>query len=185
MAPYNGLAVEEISLAKLNHFRDAYAIFEYPGGICREGANDVHCHNIPKGLNTIGTLYFNKDHYTTHCKDYKNQEEWKKKRNPVRYESNLGKTYDGKNMCECVRLIQTALEIAQGKGVILNRRNIDRELLLDIKNHKYEYDEVIKIADEKIAELDAAVKTCTLKENVDPFFVNKLVVKIRKEIYGL
>lgn len=39
--------------------------------------------------------------------------------NPKRYESNLDKTYDSKNMMHCFRLMHMASEIAEGKGVIL------------------------------------------------------------------
>ena len=51
--------------------------------------------------------------------------------------------YDAKNMCECFRLIHMGMEIARGEGVKVNRRNIDREFLLDIKAHKFEYDYLI------------------------------------------
>ena len=179
----NGLQEVDVSLAKLNHFRDAYAIFKHPGGICRDNANDVHCCNIPKGLDAIGTLYFNKDHYTTHCKDYKSQEEWKVKRNPKRYESNLGKSYDGKNMRACIRLITNAVEIAKGQGYIVNRSGIDKDLLLAIGNHELEYEEIMDIANAKVDEMNEAVKTCNLPDAVNPILVNDLVVEARKQIY--
>ena len=105
------LTENDISLAKLNHARNAYAVFIYPGGFCKPNGNDVHVNNIPKGLQSVGTLFFNKDTYTVHCREYKQQKEWESKRNPVRYEANLNKNYDAKNMCECIRLVRTCTEL--------------------------------------------------------------------------
>lgn len=50
--------------------------------------------------------------------------------NPKRYESNLDKNYDSKNMMHCFRLMHMAGEIAEGKGMIL-QRTWDRQFLMD------------------------------------------------------
>lgn len=90
----NGFSENDISLAKMNHARDAYAVFVYPGGFCKPNGNDVHVNNLPKGLTSVATLFFNKDAYSKHCNDYKHYKEWETKRNPIRYASNLDKNYD-------------------------------------------------------------------------------------------
>lgn len=174
------LSENDISLAKLNHARDAYAVFIYPGGFCKPNGNDVHVNNLPKGLQSVGTLFFNKDAYTIHCREYKQQKEWEQKRNPVRYQSNLNKNYDAKNMSECFRLVQTCIEIANGDTYHVNRKGIDAPLLLDIRAHKFEYDELMGMLEGKIEEMNKAIENSTIRETVDRDFVNQLVLDIRK-----
>lgn len=170
----------DVSLAKLNHFRDGYSVFLHPGGILRPGANDLHVEDIPKGLESIATLAFNKDAYTSHCIDYKHQKEWEAKRNPVRYESNLGKSYDAKNISECIRLVRTCTEIAEGKGYRVNRMGIDSDFLLDVRGHKFEFDELMKIAEEDIKKMEEAIQNSKIRESVDRSVVNKIILQIRK-----
>ena len=77
------------------------------------------------------------------------------------------------------------IEIAQGKGFNVNRKNIDREFLLDVKQHKYEYDEIIHLLDEKKKEMDEAIANSTLPNDIDADFVNDFVVKVRKGQLGI
>ena len=77
------------------------------------------------------------------------------------------------------------IEIAQGNGFNVNRKNIDREFLLDVKQHKYEYDEIIQLLDEKKKEMDEAIANSTLPDDIDVDFVNDFVVKVRKEQLGI
>ena len=176
----NGLSAGDISLAKLNHAKDAYAVFKYPGGFCKPNGNDVHVNNLPKGLVSVATLFFNKDAYSKHCTDYKRYKEWERKRNPARYVSNLKKNYDAKNMAECMRLVNMGIEIAKTGKVIVNRKNIDAALLLDIRNHKYTYDEIIDMITVKQKEMDAAMEGSALPEKPDYEKLNGILLKIRK-----
>ena len=176
--------IQDISLAKMNHARDLYAIFDYPGGVCRDGANDIHVTNIPKGLKSIGTLCFNKDAYQVHCRKYKEFKEWEKHRNPVRYESNLHKNYDSKNVCECFRLVACCTEIARGEGFIVDRSGIDREFLLDIRAHKFEYDDIMEILKEKVDVMNKAIEESTIPESVDIDTINTMTIDCRKDIYS-
>lgn len=177
-----GWTENDISLAKLNHARDAYAVFIYPGGFCKPNGNDVHVNNLPKGLTAITTMFFNRDAYIIHCKDYKNQKEWEVKRNPVRYESNLGKSYDAKNMSECIRLVRTCTEIANGDTYHVNRKNIDSEFLLKVRAHVFEYDELMAIANEDVKKMEEAIANTTIQETIDKELVTDMVMYIRRKI---
>lgn len=178
----NHLEEENISLAKLNHARDAYAVFLYPGGFCKPNGNDVHTNNLPKRLTSVGTLFFNRDSYTTHCKDYKNQKEWERKRNPVRYESNLGKSYDAKNMSECIRLVRTCTEIAEGEPYKVNRKGIDAEFLLKVRAHEFEYEELMNIANVDIEKMDMAIEQSTIPEAIDRTLIDSMMLDIRNKL---
>ena len=91
---------------------------------------------------------------------------------------------NSKNMSEVVRLLTMGCELAEGKGFIVDRRITgDREYLLDIKKHKYTYEELIDVGNKLDARLQEAEKTCTLPEHVDAEMVNNLLVEMRKELY--
>lgn len=147
-----------------------------------EKSNEVRLSSIPKGEKPICFMTYNKDAYTCHCREYKEYKEWEAKRNPVRYESNLGHNYDSKNVMHCMRLIRMAKELAQGKGFNLVR-TWDRDYLLAIKNHEFEYDEVMDQLEKEKAEMEDAIKVCTLPDKPNYDKINELLVKCRKEIY--
>ena len=157
--------------------------FGYPGIVHPdeiEKSNEVRLCSIPKGEKPICFMHYNKDAYTCHCRDYKEYKEWEAKRNPVRYEGNLGHNYDSKNVMHCMRLIRMAKELAQGKGFNVVR-DWDRDYLLDIRNHKFEYEVVMAQLDHEKADMEEAIKTCTLRDVVDYEAVNELLVEARKK----
>lgn len=173
---------------RFSNIRDWYGQYGDPigyRGIQKANGNDVHCSSIAKFEPPICYISYNRDGYSTHCKKYKEYVDWEKKRNAVRYQSNLNKNYDAKNMCECFRLINMGMEIARGEGVKVNRRDIDREFLLDIKSHKFEYDYLIGLVQEKKAEMDAAMAVSTLPDNIDVDKVNDILIGIRREQLGI
>lgn len=147
-------------------------------------SNEVRLCSIPKGETPICFMTYNKDAYTCHCRDYKEYKEWEAKRNPVRYEGNLGHNYDSKNVMHCMRLIRMAKELAQGKGFNVVR-DWDRHYLLDIRNHKFEYEEVMEQLEKEKAEMEEAIKTCTLPETVNIDDVNDVLIEARMQLYGV
>lgn len=174
------------SLEKFCEYENVYQIVPSGyHGIVAENAesNDVRSESIPKGKTPIIIMSYNKDGYTSHCKDYKEYQEWVRKRNPVRYESNLGKNYDGKNMSHCMRLIRMGKELALGQGFNVERTH-DRDYLLLIKNHGVEYDEIIAQAVKEQEEMDRAAETSTLPDVLDMNEINKLLIDARTKFYN-
>jgi len=49
---------------------------------------------------------YNQNGYSSHCRKYAEYQDWVRNRNPIRYESNLDKNYDSKNMMHCFRLME-------------------------------------------------------------------------------
>lgn len=157
--------------------------FKYPGIVHPdeiEKSNEVRLCSIPKGEKPICFMHYNKDAYTCHCRDYKEYKEWEAKRNPVRYEGNLGHNYDAKNVMHCMRLVRMAKELAQGKGFNVVR-TFDREYLLDIRNHKFEYEDVMAQLETEKAEMEEAIKHCTLPDDVDVDQINEILIEARKK----
>ena len=150
-----------------------------------ETSNELRLSSVEKDVLPICQISYNKDGYSTHCRVWKEYQDWIKHRNPIRYESNLKKSYDAKNMCECFRLINCGIEIARGEGYKVDRSNIDADFLLDVKNHKYEYNELMEMLEKKNDEMKKAMAESTIPEKIDVEFVNDLLLKIRKKQLGL
>ena len=183
-----GLRQEECGLARIPHMPDLYALFHQPGtklkGIVQsEKANDVSLSSIPKGLQPIVVMSFNKNAYSTYCKEYKEYWEWVEKRNEARYENTLshGKNYDAKNLMHTFRLLDMAEEIATQKQIIVRRPN--RKFLLQIKAGEFEYAELLAIAEERIARMDELYEASDLPEEPDIDRLNELLVEVRKSFY--
>lgn len=141
-------------------------------------SNELRMSSVSKGEKPICYMSYNQTGYTKHCIDYKNYKDWEKNRNPIRYESNLNKNYDAKNVSHAFRLMQMCIEIARGEGIKV-RRDEDRQFLLDVKHHKYEYEDIIKKLDEKKIEMDEAIKNSTIPDEIDREKVNQLLLNIR------
>ena len=187
-AAKDGLNQHKLFAQSIDKYCEYESIFEIQPsgyhGIVSENSesNEVRVESVPKGKEPIILMTFNKSGYTSHCKDYKDYQDWVKKRNPVRYESNLGKNYDGKNMSHCMRLIRMGKELALGQGFNVERTH-DRDYLLLIKNHGVEYDDIIAQAVKEQEEMDVAAETSTLPEVLDINEINNLLIEARNKFY--
>jgi uncharacterized protein len=182
------LQQEKIGLTAIPHLRDCYNLFysdklEYSGIMKKEESNDVCLSSIPKGEKPIAMLYFNKDSYSVYCKKYKEYWEWVEKRNDERYKTTMshGKNYDSKNMMHVFRLLLMAKEIAtEGK---INVFRADRDFLLSIKDGKFEYDDLVKQAENLKDELPVLYQDSNLPDEPDIKSIDNLLVEMRDEYY--
>jgi predicted nucleotidyltransferase len=148
-------------------------------------SNQLRLSSIPKGEKCIATISFNKDGYSAHCKDFKEYEEWIENRNEARYVETQehGQKIDGKNMMHCIRLINMAVEIGRGEGIIVNRP--DREYLLSIRRGEVDLDTLIVTADKAIEDMDLIFDNSELPESVKPGLINEILINIRKQFYEI
>lgn len=126
---------------------------------------------------------YNPGAYSQHCRMYREYQMWIKERNPERYLSNLNKTYDSKNMMHMFRLIHMASEIAEGQGLILERTH-DREFLLDVRAHKFEYEELMELLQAETDKMNRAMQNSNIREKVDIDFANDILIEIRRMQFG-
>lgn len=162
--------ITRMGLSKIPHAHNLYNIFwdgnaDFKGVVSNEDtANDVSLSNVPTGATCIGLLHFNKDEYTRHCKDYSEYQEWLEKRNTQRYidMEKHGQLIDGKNMLHCVRLIETALDIAEHKELIVKRENAD--FLINIRKGTLNLHNILAYAQEKLEQMDTAFKASNLPD---------------------
>lgn len=166
--------IESIS----NRYYDG-VFFGYSGIVHPDGkSNEVRLSSIPKGEIPICFMTYNQQGYESHCRKYKEYQEWVQKRNPARYESNLKSNYDVKNVAHCVRLLHMGLELAKGEGFNVVR-TWDREMILNIRNHKYEYEEIIEYVEKVFTEMKELAEKCDLPKTVDKQKVNELILQAR------
>ena len=176
-------------LSAIDHGHDLYVVFynEEPiWGLVsdEEKANQVQLFSIPKGLDSIGKMYFNQDGYTSHCKKYKEYQTWLKERNENRFKMNKehGKNYDSKNMMHTYRLLLMAQELAEG-NLLVRRPDDQIEKLMKIRRGEYEYDALLAEAEAMIAGLDALYENSTLPNSVDKELVLETLVGMRNHFY--
>lgn len=179
-----GIHQSEIGLASVNNFPDFYSMYHMEnndGGIVAEDSNDVQLRSIPKGARHLGYMRFDRNAYSTHCKDYKEYQQWLEKRNPLRYADNakVDNNYDTKNMMHCIRLLLTAKDIASSKGLIINRP--ESQYLLDIRNGKLTYEEILDKASILMKEVTLLFNTSNLPNIINKNKINQLLLKIRLE----
>lgn len=159
---------------------DNKEFFGYSGIVHPDGkSNEVRLSSIPKGETPICFMTYNQQGYESHCKRYKEYQEWLENRNEQRYASNGNSNYDRKNMGHTVRLLHMGKELAENKGFNVVR-TWDRDMILDIRNGKYTYEEIMGYVNKTYDEMMTAYDTCTLPETVDKEKVNDLLIKARK-----
>lgn len=179
---YAGLIKNMETVAIITSRQRNKDFFGYSGIVHPEGkSNEVRLSSIPKGEYPICFMTYNQQGYESYCRKYKEYQEWVKKRNPARYESNLKSNYDVKNVAHCVRLLHMGKELAEGKGFNVVR-TWDRQMLLDIRNHKYEYEEIIAYIEQVFTEMKSLIDSCSLPKTADKSKINELILKARKMI---
>jgi uncharacterized protein len=184
---------EDCGLVAINHFKDTYALFhksqfaqniDFQGIMSSEKANQVSLSSVPKGVEPAAILTFNKDGYSKYCKDYLDYWAWVNERNEARYATNIAheKNYDSKNMMHVFRLLNMAEEIAkEGK---INVRRHDRDFLLTIRKGEFEYDDLVKIAEDKINNIDLLFEKSDLPDAPDYRCAEELLISIRSDFYS-
>lgn len=133
----------------------------------------------------LGFISFNKDGYTTYCKDYKEYFDWKENRNEDRYNDNIShnQNYDGKNMSHCLRLLYMAREIAEGNGIIVRREEEQRLELLSIKKGLSTYEDIIRKNTLVADGLKDMYDKSSLPDQADKDGIENILLKIRKQFY--
>jgi hypothetical protein len=164
-----------------NAFYDVRYVKQFKGVVQdEETSNDISLSDVPMDANNCGMVFFNKEAYQMHCKGYKEYQEWLTKRNTQRYVDieNHGQQIDGKNMLHCVRLINTALDIAEYGELIVRRQ--DAAYLKEIRHGKHDLNEILEYAEKQIKDMDVAFKNANLPETFkDESYVKMMNFQIR------
>lgn len=196
-------AEKDCGLVKIEHMRDCYLLFcddlswlqnanhrfnstiktHNFRGISTEDANDVCVSEVPGYVNPKGILYFNRDAYSIHCREYNSYESWLKHRNTQRYVDieGHGQQIDGKNLLHCVRLIETGIEIAREGKINVMRPNAN--YLIEIRKGKHDLQTIVDKCEKDLVTLDEEFVKCSLPDKVDNELVKNLIRDIRVKYY--
>jgi predicted nucleotidyltransferase len=182
---------KNFGLSAIDHGHDLYTMFFTQDPIWgivsdEEKANQVQLFSIPKGLDEVGYLYFNKDGYSSHCKKYQEYQIWLKERNPNRFKMNKahGKQYDSKNMMHTYRLLLMAHELAKGE-LRVRRTPEEIEKLMKIRKGEYEYEDLLREAEAMKDGLEEAFAKSSLPEKPNVEQVQEILLGIRLDYYKL
>ena len=185
----NNWEQKNCGLVNIPHMKNVYGLYHgkelgYKGIIKSGESNDISLSSIPKNEKLIGLLYFNKDGYSSYCKEYKEYWDWVENRNEERYQNTKshGKNYDAKNMMHTFRLLEMAIEIGLENKVNVKRPN--REFLLDVKGGKYEYDDLLEMAEERKMKMEQVFEKSSLPDTPDIEKTNELLSAIRDKFYN-
>lgn len=178
-----GYSQNEIVVTKLNHSKEGYQLYfsNDSKGITIDGSNNLRTSETSKENVPIGTLLYNPDVYSQHCKEYKEYQEWLKNRNVQRYVDieNHNQKIDGKNLLHCVRLLETGIELANEHKINVRRPNA--KYLISIRKGKVNLEEILEKCQQDLLKLNQAYEISTLPDKADRSFWLKLLPNIRKE----
>jgi hypothetical protein len=191
----------ECHVAKLEHCENIYRLYEYPSlsfpagdgrpivkprGVFRGENQQLVVESISKEeefWNFRGLLIFNEQAYARAKKDHKSYWEWVEKRNKARWVTQeRGEIdFDSKNMMHCMRLMLSGMSILENGFPIVRFEGAQRDLLMDIRNGRFQYEELMQMMEEYEARLKELGEKSSLPDKADYKKANRLYRQIMKE----
>lgn len=137
----------------------------------------------PNQLGPDLIVKLNKKLYEDHHTNWKEYWNWKENRNEKRsvLEEKFG--YDVKHAMHLIRLLRSGLDILE-YGVVPVRRP-DREYLLDIRNGKYTYDEIIAESEKLTKRVEDVSKKSALPEEPNHALAKEIMLEIYSKQWNL
>jgi len=126
----------------------------------------------------VVTLFTREKAYQAAKAHYEQYLNWVKTRNPKRAAMEEQFGYDTKHGMHLWRLQTMGVEILRDHIVNVDRTNIDREKLLQIRNGKVSYDELVEGAERLEREGEELYKTSTLRKEPDRNALSNFVVDL-------
>ncbi len=154
-----------------------YKTYDDSGGLNTNYEGDRHKLGVP-----VMIIRFNKDEYKTAKETHRKYWEWKKNRNKTRAKMEEEFGFDGKHAMHLIRLLKMGEEILTTGEVIVKRP--DAQELLDIRNGKWSYDEVIKFAEDKDKHIrDVLYHNTPLRKKPDIKLAAQLLMDVQDLIW--
>lgn len=162
---------------------DYHSKYNFRGMIKDQESTQLRLSSIPKEISKeqIPTLiYYNLDGFEVHCKQWKSYWLWMEEKNEERFNMNqlAGQGVDLKNMMHLFRLLEMCDNISQGKGIITRSSNV--LYLLDIREGKYHYEDLLKLSAEKFEKIKENFKTLNIQEKPNQELGKNILLQFRK-----
>lgn len=127
----------------------------------------------------------NEMRYLTSYKNWKRYEEWKKNRNPKRQALEEKCGFDSKHASHLIRLERMGIEILEGKGVLVDRTNIDAEELLSIRMGNYKFETILEMSRKNQDKMDELYTTSKIPNQPDRNLIEQKKMEIlEKYLFG-
>lgn len=177
---YSGWAVspdEEIPQNVLNKIRQSVAYM-----IAELGAdeNKVFCAAAKRiGLDdNLIEVVSREKRYRAAVRSWKQYQDWKTNRNPLRAALEAKYGYDCKHGMHLVRVYRMGLEIVETGNLVVDRSGIDAEELLGIRNGSWPFDKLLAFANEMDAKIEDAYEKSTLRNSSDKKEIDRVCLNI-------
>ena len=177
-------------LVAIPHMRDVYGLYydasdagRYHGILSHVESTEVSLSSVDREDKPIVWMSFNKDGYKKCVKDWRAYWDWVLDRNEARYEGTLehGKNYDAKNMMHTFRLLEQAQEIGELRTLSVKTKN--RDFLMSIRRGEYEYQDLVKMAENRLDKIKQTYDASDLPEKADAAHAEAILVEIRSAWY--
>lgn len=111
----------------------------------------------------------------THWKQYLN---WKETRNAARSELEAKYGFDTKHGMHLVRLYRMGLEIVETGNLIVDRRGLDADELLSIRNGAWTFEKVEEFADGMDKKIEEAYEKSALRNSSDKKAIDEVCLRV-------
>ena len=127
-------------------------------------------------------IKFNAEEFKRQKEKHKQYWNWKKNRNPKRSALEEKYGYDTKHAQHLVRLLRMGVEALTTGRLIVKRP--DAAELLEIRNGKWTYEEIIKYANDQEQKIHHLLKTTKLRKKPDIKFAAKILMDIQDMVWN-
>jgi uncharacterized protein len=117
--------------------------------------------------------------YQNALREWNAYQSWQTNRNPTRAGMEKQSGFDLKHAMHCIRLLRSGLEILRSGEIFVDRQDVgDADELKAILRGDFTYDQVTKIADDLVVELDRAYDDSPLPRNPNLAAINHLCIEL-------
>jgi uncharacterized protein len=117
--------------------------------------------------------------YQNALREWNAYQSWQTNRNPARAGMEKRSGFDLKHAMHCIRLLRSGLEILRSGEVVVDRREAgDADELKAILHGELTYEQVTKISEDLVAELDIAYGTSNLPHHPDLDAIGQLCIEL-------
>jgi uncharacterized protein len=117
--------------------------------------------------------------YQNAMREWNAYQSWQTNRNPTRAGMEKRSGFDLKHAMHCIRLLRSGLEILRSGQIFVDRQEVgDADELKAIIQGEFTYEQVTKMADDLVAELDRAYTTSTLPSHPNLKEIDRLCIEL-------
>lgn len=181
-----GLQQTNIIVNKIDKSKEVFALYFSvlpTKGICDENSTQLRLTSSPKNAKPIAYMVYNEDAYRSHCKKYKEYQEWLENRNPQRYKDivDANSKIDVKNAYHTIRMLNMCIEILSTNTMNVDRRGIDADFLKRVRQGEISLELLEQYTELELKKAEKFYKKSMLPEsNVE--ILDKLLLQIKTQI---